>query len=201
MIERDAGSQVDRAGDAALDQVGRLVLEHVNAGEEFGWDVGEPEGATVVGREGVATVELGTDEGEAAHDDAAAFDGEVVRVHTGGEAVDRDTRDALKGFGDGTVGKGTDVLGADRINEDFGVTLDGLGALQASTDAGDHHLLDLGIVGIVLGRSGLGPGGGTVDGGGDSERGGPVTRPMAVVGPTGRSCGGGLMHLFSPQVL
>jgi hypothetical protein len=154
-VERQAGAQVDRARDAALDHVGRRALEHVDAAHQFGRHVREAQGAAVVGREGVAAVQFRTHEVQAADHDAAAFAREVVRIDAGGEAVDRHARNALQRLGHRAVRQGADILGGDRVADDLGALLELLRALQALTDAGDHHLVDRRR---VFGRFGLGQG-------------------------------------------
>src|SRR3546814_172080 len=111
IVEGLARVEVDRAGKAALDQVGGGVLVDLDRPEQFGRHVGEVDRlSTDTGGKGVAAVEFRAHEVEAADDDARALDREMVGVVGAREAVDRDARNALQRFGDRTVGQRADVL-------------------------------------------------------------------------------------------
>ena len=150
-VERHAGAKVDAAGDAALDHLGGLVLVSVDAGHQLRRDVAPTQAARGVGAERVAAVEFGADLRKAADDDAGRLGGEVGRVAGRGEAVDGDSRNALKRLGDRLVGEGADVGGGDRIDDGVGVALDVGGGLQSATLAGDDDR-------VVSLRSGIGVG-------------------------------------------
>ena len=138
VVEGQAQVHVDGAGKAALNAVGRLFLEDLDGAEQLGRHVLEVDGLAVDAcREGVAPVELGPDEGEAANGYTGTFGGEVVGIAAAGEAVDRDAGDALQRLGHRTVGEGADVLRGDHVDDGVGVALDLLRALQALADAGD----------------------------------------------------------------
>src|SRR5690606_19028841 len=151
-VERQPGPQVDDAGDAPFDAVCRRALVDVDAAQQFGRHVGKSQGAAVVRGEGLASVELRANVSEAANDDAGAFDREVIGVDARGEAVDRDTRNALQRLGHRTVGQRADVFGRHRIDDGIAISLDVLGRDERLAEAGDYDrvLAQLLLCGGVL---------------------------------------------------
>src|SRR3546814_1690740 len=80
IVEGLAGVEVDRTGQAALDQVGGRILVDLDRSQQFGGDVGEVQRLPAdARRKGVAAVEFGADEVEAADDDARSLDREMIR--------------------------------------------------------------------------------------------------------------------------
>ena len=153
IVERLAGDEVDRARDAAFDHVGGDVLEHFDTAEQFGRDVVEGQGPAAIGREDVAPVQLGPDIGEAADDDAGAFDREAVRIVGAFEAADVHTGDALQRLGDRPVGQRADIFGVDGVDDSVGFALEILGRFQRAAEAADDDrvlaVLDDGFVVVV----------------------------------------------------
>src|SRR3546814_6585069 len=75
IVEGLAGVEADRTGQAALDQVGGRILVDLDRSQQFGGDVGEVQRLPAdARRKGVAAVEFGADEVEAADDDARSLD-------------------------------------------------------------------------------------------------------------------------------
>ena len=155
VVERHAGAQVDRAGDAALDHVGGDVLIDVHARQQVGRDILEAETAARGGGEDVATVGFGTHARQAAHEDAAAFGRQTGGVAGGVGALQGDAGNALQRLRHRTVRQGADVHGGHRIDDDLGILLDGLGRAKLGANAGDDHFIDRGGV-VRLGRILLG---------------------------------------------
>ncbi|AAK22771.1 hypothetical protein CC_0786 [Caulobacter vibrioides CB15] len=141
-VERQTRAQVDRAADAAFDQIGRRVLVDVHAGHQFGRDIFEAQGAAALGREAVATVQFAANPRQAANLDARTFDRDPVDVTAIRGAGDGHAGDALQRFSDGAVRQGADVGRGDRIDQLLGVLLDLLGRLDGRALAGDDHFFD-----------------------------------------------------------
>ena len=148
-VEGSAGIQIDRAGNTTFDHVGGHVLEHLDAAEKFRRNIREGQVAPVVGRKCVPTVQFRADECQATDDHARTFDREVVRVIGTGEPADRNTRHPLERLGHRAIRQRADVLGADGVDEDVRVFLDGLGAADAGANAGNDDLVDLDRVRIL----------------------------------------------------
>ncbi len=154
-VERLARAQSDDAANAALDQLGRRVLVDVDARQKVGRNILEAQGTAIIGREDVAAVQFRTDEGQAAHEHAAALGGETRRIAIVVGALQRDARDALQRLGDRTVGQGADVLRGDRIHHLLGIALALGRVLDRTADAGDDHFArSLGRQGLIGGRVG-----------------------------------------------
>jgi hypothetical protein len=77
----------------------------------------------------------------------------VIRVDASREPADRYTRNALQRFGHRTIRQCTDILGRNRIDDDFGILLDRLRALQAAANTGDDDVLAGGL--FLRGGGGL----------------------------------------------
>ncbi len=138
-VERQAGAQVDRAGDAAFDHVGRLVLVGIDTGHQFRRHVTPRQAARRVGVERIAAVEFRADLLQAANQDARRLGGEVGGVRGASETGDRDAGDALQRLGHRLVGEGSDVVSRDRIHDGVGATLQLLRRLQRLSLADNNH--------------------------------------------------------------
>src|SRR3546814_20581479 len=100
IVEGLAGVEVDRTGQAALDQVGGRILVDLDRSQQFGGDVGEVQRLPAdARRKGVAAVEFGADEVEAADDDARTHDSDRGRYVGSCEAVKRNAGNELKRLG------------------------------------------------------------------------------------------------------
>ncbi len=137
IVERLAGDEIDRTGNAAVDHVGGGVLEDFDAAQQFGRDVVERQRTAAIGGEDVAAVQFRTHEGQAANDHARTFDREAIGVVALFEAADIDAGHALQRFGNRTVGQGADVFGGDDVDERVGIALDALGVFQRGAEATD----------------------------------------------------------------
>jgi len=146
MIQRFAGTQVDRSGDSTLDHVRGRVLEYVDAGHELGRDVLETQSARVFRAEHVAAVQLAAHLGESAHRHSAALGGKAVGVARCEQVIDGDAGNSLQRFGHAAIRQRADVDRADRIDDDLGILFDFLRGLDtlAQTrhdDFGDRFIL------------------------------------------------------------
>ena len=151
LVERQAGPQVDRAGQAALDHLRRLVLIGVDARHQLGRHVVEVEAAIAVGREAVAPVEFGAHEGEAADQHAGGLARGVRGVVGRLQARGSDARHALKRARHRSVREGADIGRSDRIDHRVRIALDRLRGLERLADADDD---DRGRIIVFLGRFG-----------------------------------------------
>jgi hypothetical protein len=145
VVERGDRIDVDGRGHAAGDQVGRLRLVDLHAGDDFR-RIDFP-----------ADVAVGLAGGDFAIVDGAQHQARAKAAHDGLAviaAVARgvDARQARDRLGDGHVGQDADVLGRDGLDDLVGALLDGQRVAQALANAGDDDFLDLGG---LLRRSGL----------------------------------------------
>src|SRR5690606_10295273 len=129
--------QVDAAAQAALDQVGALVLVHVDALQKLRRNVLEAQGAAAIGREAVPAIELAAYHREPAHHHARAFRREVLRVIEFLEAGDRDAGYALQRLGHAAVRQLADVGRNDGVHDLVRIPLDGLRGHDALPLRGD----------------------------------------------------------------
>ncbi len=157
LVERHARAQVDRAAQTAFDDLGRRVLVDVHARHQFGRHIFEAQAASAGRAEAVAAIELAAHLGHAANHHAAAFGREVVRIVTRHEVIDGHAAHPLQGFGNAAIRQGTDILGADRIDDLFGIVLDRLRLDQAGAHTAHFHCIQVGGLargarGGILGR-------------------------------------------------
>ena len=146
IIERLAGDEVDRTGDAAIDHVRRHVLEHFDAAEQFGRYVVEAQNAATSGRKDIATVQFGSHEGKAANDDASTFNREAVGVGRLFETPNVDAGDALQCFGYRPVRQCANILSGNHVHECVSIFLDALSGIQRRRKTGNND----DITGIVV---------------------------------------------------
>ena len=135
-MEAGCGDRRCRRGQPGSSRRWRLVDR--DGAEQLGRNVGEVDRLAVdAGGEGVAAVELGADEAEAADDDARTFDREVIGIVATGEAVDRERRGRAAAPRSPNGRESADVLGGDRVDDRVGIALDVLRIGKAGADAGD----------------------------------------------------------------
>ncbi len=100
LIEGQAGTKINGAGDATLDHVGCLILVCIGAGEQFRRDVVEVNSASCrVGRKGVAAIELGAHLRQAANENVRRFARRVRDVVVRLQAIDGNSRQSLQRVG------------------------------------------------------------------------------------------------------
>src|SRR6185369_5383902 len=136
---------VDGAGKTAFDPVRRGLLINLDRTEQFSRHILEVDRLPInSGRERIAAIELRPDVGQAANNHAGALGREVIGIARSGETVDGHARHALQRFSNRSVGKGTDVLRSDDVDDGVGIALDVLRAAKALADAGDDDRIAAG---------------------------------------------------------
>jgi len=146
LVERQAGAEVDCARESALDHVGGLVLVGIDAGKQLGRHVVELETSGGIGREAVASVEVGFDEGQAADQDLGRFSRRMGAVVRRLQAIDGNAWDTLERASRRLIRERADVRRGDGIDDGPSVLLDRLGSFEGSPHADDHDLILLGRI-------------------------------------------------------
>ena len=143
LVQRLAGDEVDRAGNATVDHVSRAIFENFNTAQKFGRDIVERQLTSPVGGENVAAVQFRPHIGKAANNHARSFDRETIGIIALFKAGDVDPRHALKRFGHGPVGERADILGRDHVDKRVRVALYVLGTFKRLAKAGDNDFVFL----------------------------------------------------------
>lgn len=156
VVQRPGGLDVDGGADAAGGRAGAAGLEHLDAGDRLGRQVGEVERARVgcigffdAGAGHLPAVQQHQVEvrADATHGDARAF---------AQRSIDRHTADALQRLGQVGVGELADVLGHDAVDDALRIALDVHRRGEAAADTADLHGIERGGVGLAGAGDGRG---------------------------------------------
>ena len=136
-VERAHGLQVERAGQALADEPRVRGLVDGDAADQLGRVLVELDAAVVARADHLATIEQrGGEVGrQPAHADHLCTTGDTLR----GQA-----RQARERFGDADIRKLADVFGRDGLDDGGGLALHRDGALDATADADDGYLVQVG---------------------------------------------------------
>ncbi len=144
VIERLVGLDIDRRTDTAAGRRCAAGLEHLDAGNGFGGELGEVERARadihaadrrLAGRtERIGTGDQAAVEGDGVELRAEAACGDLRALAI--TALDGNASDALERFGQVGVRKLADVFGADRIHHAGGIALDAHRLVETVADTG-----------------------------------------------------------------
>src|SRR5690606_38325099 len=158
VVERTRGEDVDGGADAAGGNMRLAGLVDLQAADRLRRQLREVEraGTTVhaahchlPGRsERVRAGDLAAVEGDHVELRAEAARGDLGAFAVA--ALDRDAGDALQGLCKVGVGELADVLGADRVHDARGISLDVHRLVEAAAQAGDLHGVELGCILRVL---------------------------------------------------